>query len=220
MPRKKTKKRRSPITKKGYNRGRQPANAGQTYPPEVLTPDETKALLQACSYRAPTGIRNRALIATSYRAGLRISELLALYPKDINAKKGTITVLRAKGRRHRVVGMDPEGFAILQRWLDRRKALKLTRRQPVFCTLDGRSLYSSYVRQLLPRLACKAGIEKRVHPHGLRHTHAAELAAEGVPLNIIQAQLGHSNAATTSRYLEHIAPTQVIEAMKKRRWEV
>lgn len=219
MPRKKTKKRRSPVTKKGYNKGREPANAGKTYPPEVLTPEEIKNLLQACSNRAPTGIRNRAIIATSYRAGLRISELLALYPKDVDAKKGTITVLRGKGRRHRTVGMDPEGFAILQRWLERRKALKLTKRQPVFCTLDGRPMHSSYVRQLLPRLAREAGIEKRVHPHGLRHTHAAELAAEGIPLNIIQAQLGHSNAATTSRYLEHIAPTQVIEAMGRRSWK-
>ena len=53
----------------------------------------------------------------------------------------------------------------------------------------------------MPRLARRAGIEKRVHPHGLRHTHAAELAFEGAPMNLIEAQLGHSSLATTSRYL-------------------
>ena len=58
----------------------------------------------------------------------------------------------------------------------------------------------------------------RVHPHGLRHTHAAELAAENVPINVIQAQLGHSNAATTSRYIQHIAPQQLINTIRKREW--
>ena len=104
--------------------------------------------------------------------------------------------------------------------MDKRKALGLKGRRRLFCTLDGRPVQASYVRTLLHRLARKAGIEKRVHPHGLRHTHAAELAAEGVPLNIIQAQLGHSNAATTSRYLDHIAPRQVVETMRKREWRV
>ncbi len=63
-----------------------------------------------------------------------------------------------------------------------------------------------------------AGIEKRVHAHGLRHTHAAELAREGVPINVIQAQLGHSDLGTTSRYLAHIAPQELIEQMQKREW--
>ena len=71
-----------------------------------------------------------------------------------------------------------------------------------------------------PRRAAKAGIQKPVHAHGLRHTHAAELAHEGVPMNVIQAQLGHSNIATTSRYLQHIAPAEVIRVMQGREWEV
>ena len=70
---------------------------------------------------------------------------------------------------------------------------------------------------LLSRLAGKAGIEKRVH--GLCHTHAAELAREGVPMNVIQAQLGHANLGTTSRYLAHIAPAEVIRVMQGRGWE-
>ena len=76
------------------------------------------------------------------------------------------------------------------------------------------------MRRLLPRLAARAGIEKRVHPHGLRHTHAAELAAEGKPLNLIQAQLGHASLATTDRYLCHIAPQQLIDAIRTREWSL
>jgi site-specific recombinase XerD len=109
---------------------------------------------------------------------------------------------------------------MIERWLERRAALRINGRRRVFCTLDGKPLKTAYVRALLPRLAGKVGIEKRVHAHGLRHTHAAELAHEGVPMNVIQAQLGHSNLGTTSRYLAHIAPAEVIRVMQGREWEV
>ncbi len=76
-----------------------------------------------------------------------------------------------------------------------------------------------YFRALLPKLARQAGIAKRVHAHGLRHTHAFELMMEGVPMRIIQQQLGHVSLATTDRYLAHIAPREVIEAMRDRTWQ-
>jgi site-specific recombinase XerD len=109
---------------------------------------------------------------------------------------------------------------MIERWLERRAALHINGRHRVFCTLDGKPLKTSYVGALLPRLARKAGIEKRVHAYGLRHTHAAALAREGIPMNVIQAQLGHSNLGTTSRYLAHIAPAEVIQVMQGREWEV
>ena len=72
------------------------------------------------------------------------------------------------------------------------------------------------MRRLLPRLARRAGIEKRVHAHGLRHAHAAE----GVPVNVVQQQLSHGSLATTDRYLRHIAPRERVEAMRRRAWEL
>ena len=129
-------------------------------------------------------------------------------------------MLHGKGDRRRTVGLDPGAMAIIDRWVDRRKTLSPPRRAPLFCTLDGKPLHPSYVRTLLPRLAAKAGIDKRVHPHGLRHTLAFELMMEGLPVPIIQKQLGHANLATTQRYLDHIAPTDVIEAMQQRAWSV
>ncbi len=77
----------------------------------------------------------------------------------------------------------------------------------------------AYVRVLLPRLGRKAGIDKRVHAHGLRHTHAAQLRVEGVDIGIISKQLGHRSIATTARYLDHIAPQQVIETIRQRPWQ-
>ncbi len=84
--------------------------------------------------------------------------------------------------------------------------------------LDGRPLADSYIRVLFPRLGRQAGIAKRVHAHGLRHTHAAELRAEGMDMGVISKQLGHRSIATTAQYLDHIAPLAVVKAMQKRVW--
>jgi site-specific recombinase XerD len=177
-----------------------------------------RALITACSNRAPTGIRNRALLVLLYRAGCGISEASRLLPKDLDRTNGTATVLRGKGGKRRTIGLDPGAFAVVERWLDVRAKRDISGRAPIICTLKGKPLASAYVRALMPRLARRAGIEKRVHAHGLRHTHAAELALEGHPMNLIQAQLGHASLATTSRYLAHIAPAQLIAAMRARTW--
>jgi site-specific recombinase XerD len=199
-------------------RPHRPANKGQRYPAEILTADEVRALIKACSNRAPTGVRNRALVVLLYRGGCRISEALRLRPKDLDRAAGTVTVLRGKGGTRRTIGLDPGAFAVVERWLDTRAKLGISGRTPIICTLKGKPVASAYVRALMPRLARRAGIEKRVHAHGLRHTHAAELALEGHPMNLIQAQLGHASLATTSRYLSHIAPAQLIAAMQSRTW--
>ncbi len=201
-------------------RDRTPANKGRRYPAEILTPDEVRALMRACSAKASTGIRNRALIVTLYRGGLRLAEALALYPKDIDPARGTVRVLHGKGDRARTVGLDPGALAVLERWLAERRRLGISARRRLFCTLAGAPLQAAYVRELLPRLAAKAGVDKRVHAHGLRHTHAAELAEEGHPINLVQAQLGHGSLATTDRYLRHIAPAALVEAMRRREWSL
>lgn len=210
--------RGSPATAPGYHAGRRPANAGKRLPSEVLLPSEISALMRACSPRAATGIRNRALLIVGYRSGARISELLALAPKDVDENQGTVAILHGKGDRHRTVAMDPGGFAIVERWIDRRRTLNLKRGAPLFCTLAGDAIDPSYIRHLLPRLAKKAGVDKRVHSHGLRRTLATELSREGKPLWVIQGQLGHARPSTTDRYIRGAGDPEIIEAMRDRPW--
>ena len=202
----------------GRQAGQTPPNKGHKYPAEPLTETEVGALLRQCSNRAPTGVRNRAIIVVMYRGGLRIGEALALRPKDVNRKAGTIRVLHGKGDKARVVGMDPAALAFIERWMDVRRQRMMNSRAPLFCTLQGGPVSAPYVRMMLARIAVKGGIEKRVHPHGLRHTHALELASEGTPINTIQLQLGHGNASTTSAYIQKLAPQVVIETMQRRQW--
>jgi len=186
-------------------------------PPEVLSPEEIAAMMDACA-DTPAGLRNRALITVLYRAGLRINEALSLRPKDLDPRSGAIRVLFAKGGRSRTVGMDGQAFEMVGRWLEVRAELDLHPRATLFCMLDGRPLLDSYVRVLFPRLGRMAGIAKRVHAHGFRHTHAAELRAEGLDIGVISKQLGHRSIATTARYLDHIAPWSVVQAMQQRAW--
>src|ERR1700729_1127959 len=176
-------------------RGRPPTRPARRRPPEVLTESEAVALIKACSARAPTGIRNRALVAVLWAGGLRFSEALALELRGLDFEAGTIRVRHGKGDKSRTVGLDEQTAALLARWLDRRRDLSPGARAPIFCTLRGGRIDTSYIRHLLPRLARKAGVDRPVHAHGLRHTYAAELARERTPINVIRDALGHTSLA-------------------------
>src|SRR5947209_2068018 len=91
----------SPVIRAEWHRGKRPANAGKKYPAEVLSPDEIVRLMAACPRRGPSGARNRALIAVMWRAGLRVSETVALRLADVDAEGRTIAVLCGKGAKRR-----------------------------------------------------------------------------------------------------------------------
>jgi len=217
---------RSYITLPGYRKGQKPGNAGLTFPAEPLTRAEVDRLLAACSPTSAAGVRNRALIVVIWRAGLRIAEAIALMPRDVDLDTGTLRIRHGKGDKARLVGLDPQACAVLARWMERRRELGLRSGHPIFAVYSrghggrfGKPIYSSYVRDMLKRVARKAGVDRRVHPHGFRHTMAFEMAGESVPLDVIRMQLGHSSIRVTARYVEHLNPVQVIEAMRERRWD-
>jgi integrase len=79
---------------------------GTTLDADLLTNEEIELLMRQCSRRAPTGVRNRALIAVLWRCGLRIGEARGLAVKDIDPDSGTLVVQRGKGGKRRVVGVD------------------------------------------------------------------------------------------------------------------
>lgn len=179
---------------------------------------EIEALIRSCSRRAPTGIRNAALLAVLWRCGLRCAEALALRPQDIDLDGGTITVQHGKGGKRRIVGIDVGTRALVGEWLRVRSIRVRARTAPLFCPLDGGVIDQSYVRHLLPRLARRAGIDKRVHPHALRHAYAVALEREGAPLSTIRDLLGHSSAATTDRYLRRLGAGDAVAFGRSREW--
>ena len=199
-----------------------PNNKGRKFPPEPLSRDEVRALIGAASARYSSGVRLRAIIAVMFGAGLRLGEVLALYPRDVDLCRGHIRVRHGKGNKSRLVGIDPYACGLLCAWMERRATFSINGRAPMFCTYEtgnmGNPLGPRYVRKALAVLAERAGVEKRVHPHGLRHSLAFDLAMSGMPTHAIQAQLGHASLAVTDRYVRHLAPADVVEMMQSRSW--
>ena len=194
-----------------------PSSRGRKLPPEVLNETEIRKLIGACSRRATTGYRNRALIALLWRAGLRISEAIKLRPHDLDFDHGTVRVRAGKGSKPRTAVLsDLDALDLVREWLTYRALVVSSDHDAaLFCSLEGTELDPSYLRHLLPRLARRAGVSRRIHCHALRHTHASELARRGVPEVYIQRQLGHQNLSTTSRYLERVgAPAELLSKIR------
>jgi site-specific recombinase XerD len=134
-------------------------NKGKSYPAEPLTPTEVAAVISQCSPKAPTGIRNRAMLTLLYRSGLRISELLALRPGDVNLAKHTVRLLDTKSGKPQTRGFHPTADDALARWMDTRRELAARngwKNGKLFCCLDGEPVSDDYVRVLLRRLAVKS----------------------------------------------------------------
>jgi integrase len=210
-------RRRSPATMPGYHAGRSPRNKGLRYPADPPTVEEIVAVMRQVD-GDPHGARLRAVIVVLWRAGLRIQEALALTERDLDPRRGSILVRHGKGARRREVGMDAWGFEQLRPWLSERGRLPIG---PLLCVIDGptrgRPWSAARVRVEFRGLAARAGVRRRFAPHQLRHAHALELAREGVPLNVIQRQLGHANLGTTSIYLQGIDTEEIIATVHARR---
>ena len=210
-------RRRSNATLPGYLAGRAPRNKGMKYPADPPRVEEIIAVMRLAGDDRH-GLRVRAVIAVLWRGGLRISEALALSETDVDPARGSVLIRHGKGDKRREVGMDDWGFEHLNRWLEHRVLLPVG---PLFCIIDGptrgRAWPATAVRGELRKLAAQAGVRRRFAPHQLRHAHAVELAREGVPFNIIQRQLGHTDLGTTSTYLQGIDPSEIVNAVHSRR---
>jgi site-specific recombinase XerD len=210
-------RRRSPVTLPGYLSGRSPHNKGMRYPADPPRVEEIIAVMRQAG-EDRHGLRVRGLIVVLWRAGLRISEALALTEIDVDGRRGSLLVRHGKGDKRRELGFDEWGFHHLNIWIEQRVQLPVG---PLFCILDGptrgRAWPSTAVRGELRTLAAQAGVRRRFAPHQLRHAHAVELAREGVPIDIIQRQLGHTDLGTTGTYLQGIDPSEILYAVNSRR---
>jgi site-specific recombinase XerD len=210
-------RRRSPATFPGFHAGRPPRNKGRTYPADPPRVEEIVAVMRRAGGRAP-GLRFRGLVVVLWRAGLRISEALALAEADLEPGRGAMLVRHGKGGKRREVGMDDWGWQQLAPWLEYRVRLPIG---PLFCVINGptagRPWSAPAARTQFRRLAHQAAVRRRFAPHQLRHAHAVEMAREGVSLNVIQRQLGHADLGITSVYLQGIDSGEIVDVVHARR---
>ena len=188
-----------------------------SYPADPPTVEEIVTVMRHAG-DSVHGRRLRGLIVVLWRAGLRICEALTLAEADLDARRGSMLVRRGKGGRRREVDMDDWAWEQLEPWLQVRLKLPVG---PLVCVVNGptrgRPWAAAAARSELRRVARESGVRRRFAPHQLRHAHAVEMAREGVPLIVIQRQLGHSNLGITSVYLQGIDSGEIIETVHARR---
>jgi integrase/recombinase XerD len=174
----------------------------ETKLPVILSKEEVKALLEA-----PKNLGHRAILATMYGAGLRVSEAANLKVRDLDGDRKVIWIRGGKGHKDRQVMLSAplrEVLAAYWRW-KRPTDWLFPGEKP------GQPISTQTVFHTCRKAARTAGIAKPVHPHSLRHAFATHLLEDGVNLLVIQALLGHKNLKTTAHYL-HLADSTVRSA--------
>jgi site-specific recombinase XerD len=160
--------------------------------PRILSGSQVDALLNAIS-----SIKYRAVLMTTYGAGLRISETCRLQVDDIDSKKMLLHVREGKGGTERYAMLSPRLLAVL-------RAYWRHVRPPKPYLFPGQKpdtpLSTDSVRQVLRRVVEDCGIKKPVTPHLLRHSFATHLLDAGTDIRVIQVLLGHRSITTTQRY--------------------
>lgn len=164
--------------------------------PAVLNSYEQLALLRQPNPRAPTGLRNLCIISLMLKLGLRVSEIINLKTDDMEWEEGKVRVKGSGAARERTLWVDESEMALLRQWLRTRPAES----RFLFTTLTGSRLKDRYIREMVKRLARRAGIDKDVYPHLLRYTFAVDFMRETRDINLLQDALGHRDPAATQAY--------------------
>jgi integrase/recombinase XerC len=176
--------------------------------PNFLTTGEVSRLLEAPDTSTPAGKRDSAFMELLYASGLRVSELSGLNMEQINLPTREIRVW-GKGSKERMVLMgEPAAEALTDYLKEGRPAFQKDKKLPaVFLNHDGGRLTERSVQIILQKYAGSVGIEKRVHPHMLRHTFATHLLDGGADLRVVQELLGHADLSSTQVYT-HISKSR------------
>lgn len=178
--------------------------------PRPLPAGDARALVNEADQISDTdwiGDRDKAVMSLLYGAGLRISEALALTPRDFHGRPASL-VIRGKGRKQRLVPM----LAIIHTLVDTYKTscpFPFPATGPLFLGARGGPLNAAVLQRQMRRLRTLMGLPDSATPHALRHSFATHLLSRGADLRAIQELLGHSSLSTTQRYTE-IADTRLM----------
>jgi integrase/recombinase XerC len=161
--------------------------------PNFLYREEMEKLLATPDLRSPLGLRGKALLELLYGSGIRVSETIKLNISDLDLDEGEVRVF-GKGSKERIALIGSKAKAALRDYLKQRK------KGPLFLNKRGGRLTQRSVERLIKFYGRKAGIEKTITPHTLRHTFATHLLSGGADLRTVQELLGHTSLSTTQVY--------------------
>jgi len=176
--------------------------------PEVLTVEEVSRLLMMPDSQTAIGVRDKAIFMVMYASGLRVSELCGLNLGDVSDDQVRV---KGKGNKERVIPIAPAAVAAVDDYLTR---FRTQGDGPLFLSSQGKRLDRVALWERVKFYGKKAGIQKVISPHTLRHSFATHLLENGADLRVIQEMLGHSNIATTDRYT-HVSKKHLHEAFER-----
>lgn len=177
-----------------------------------LENNEIERLLAAPAGTLFKSLRDKAILELLFSTGLRVSELCGLNRDSINLKSGEFSV-RGKGDKIRLVFLSENAKSALKIYLEKRQDVDpalFVRYAKNYSKSDNLRLTSRSVERLIKYYTAKAGINKKVTPHTMRHSFATDLLLNGADIRSVQALLGHSNITTTQIYT-HVTDKQLRE---------
>lgn len=169
--------------------------------PEVLTVDEVTRLIAAPTLDDPMAFRDRAMLELAYGAGLRVSEWITLGTRDVLFEDKLVRVF-GKGSKERLVPIGRSAIGAVATYVRelRPRLEKGSGKSVLFLNARGEPLTRMGAWKILRRYVERAGIEKHVSPHTLRHSFATHLLEGGADLRAVQEMLGHADISTTQIY--------------------
>ncbi len=187
----------------------------ERYLPETLSAAEVEKLIASAAGGTPLELRDRAIVELLYASGLRVSELCGARLENLDLEKGFIRVV-GKGNKQRLVPVGSGAREAIDRYLRLGRPELVGKRTggEVFLSVRGRKLTNQRIWQLLVALGKRAGLDKEIHPHMLRHSFATHLLEGGADLRIIQEMLGHADISTTQIYT-HVDSRQLHKAHRR-----
>ena len=174
--------------------------------PQILSSKEVKLLLAQPECTDAKGYRDRAMLELLYATGIRVSELISLNITDVNLSAG---VIRCQGRdKARMIPMYPAAVRALTEYINfiRPQMIAAPDEQALFVNVGGERMSRQGFWKLIKNYQTKAGIEKAITPHTLRHSFAAHLLENGADIHAIQEMLGHADISSTQIY-SHLQQT-------------
>jgi integrase/recombinase XerD len=183
--------------------------------PKALSNDEIKKLLEPENPETPESLCDQAILELAYASGLRLSELKNLRLEQLHLEAGFINVI-GKGNKERVVLVGRTAVAALNRYIEVGRPKLVTPKSPanVFLTKRGTPFAAVTLWLHIKNRVRRAGVERNLTPHMLRHSFATHLLEHGADLRVIQELLGHANISTTEIYT-HVTGSRLREIHRK-----
>ena len=182
--------------------------------PQILTSAEVELLLEQPACVDAKGYRDKAMLELLYATGIRVSELINLNVDDVNLSAG---VLRCKSKdKERYIPMYPAALKALSEYAEfiRPEMIAFPDEPSFFVNVNGERMSRQGFWKIIKSYQQKAGIEKDITPHTLRHSFAAHLLENGADIHSIQEMLGHADISSTQIYAQ-LVKKQLKDVYKK-----